>query len=52
MGKGATVMEVEPAGKAALEVAALAGEILQRLGLISPAEVERASEIQPLPKAS
>lgn len=32
MGKGATVLEVEPSGKAASEVDALAGEILQRLG--------------------
>jgi len=52
MGKGATVMELEPAGKAAREVAALAVEILQRLGLISSPEAARASEIQPLPKAS
>ena len=30
MGKGSTVLELEPGGKAALEVSALAGEILQR----------------------
>jgi chromosome partitioning protein len=35
MGKGRTVLEVEPAGKAALEVAALAAEILQRIGLVA-----------------
>ena len=30
MGKGATVLELDPSGKAALEVAALAAEILER----------------------
>jgi chromosome partitioning protein len=34
MGTGRTVLEVEPAGKAALEVVALAAEILQRIGLV------------------
>ena len=30
MGKGATVLELDPSGKAALEIAALATEILAR----------------------
>jgi chromosome partitioning protein len=51
MGKGSTVLEFAPGGKAAREVEALAREILQRIGLV-PAESVAASEPHPFPKAS